>query len=148
VPINRTAKQARVTSSAVDASYRLRVIGPKPYDLDLAALAALPTRHAAYPIACVEGWSASASWLGPPLLDLVRRAGGTSTSRVRVVSLEKGGAYGTSIVEGPHLRTAVLATHLNGQRLSLDHGYPARLIAPDRPGVLNTKWVTEVRVLS
>ncbi|WP_148668402.1 molybdopterin-dependent oxidoreductase, partial [Streptomyces sp. WAC05950] len=23
----------------------------------------------------------------------------------------------------------------------LDHGYPARIIAPNRPGVLQTKWV-------
>ena len=42
---------------------------------------------------------------------------------------------------------AILATHLNGVRLTPDHGYPARLIAPNRAGVLNTKWVTTVEVL-
>ena len=36
---------------------------------------------------------------------------------------------------------ALLATHLNGGRLDIDHGYPLRLIAPDRAGVLNTKWL-------
>jgi DMSO/TMAO reductase YedYZ molybdopterin-dependent catalytic subunit len=64
-----------------------------------------------------------------------------------VVSLETVGAFGSSIVRGPQLGHAILATHLNGSRLTLDHGYPVRLIAPDRAGVLNTKWLTRVTVL-
>ena len=35
---------------------------------------------------------------------------------------------------------------LNGQTLHPDHGYPARLIAPARPGVLQTKWVSHLAV--
>ncbi|WP_371320659.1 molybdopterin-dependent oxidoreductase [Saccharothrix yanglingensis] len=27
--------------------------------------------------------------------------------------------------------------------MPLDHGYPCRIIAPGRPGVLQTKWVVE-----
>jgi len=56
------------------------------------------------------------------------------------------GGYGTSTIRGSELHAALLATHLNGERLTLDHGYPVRLIAPDRAGVLNTKWVTRVEV--
>jgi DMSO/TMAO reductase YedYZ molybdopterin-dependent catalytic subunit len=63
------------------------------------------------------------------------------------MSLEKGGSYHTSFVEGPQIQHALLATHLNGDRLDLDHGYPLRLIAPNRPGVLNTKWLASVEVL-
>jgi DMSO/TMAO reductase YedYZ molybdopterin-dependent catalytic subunit len=33
---------------------------------------------------------------------------------------------------------------LRGQPLHLDHGFPARLIAPNRPGVLQTKWLTRI----
>ena len=44
------------------------------------------------------------------------------------------------------LGRALLATHLNGERLDLDHGYPLRLIAPNRAGVLNTKWLARVEV--
>ncbi|MEP7092226.1 MAG: molybdopterin-dependent oxidoreductase [Nocardioidaceae bacterium] len=36
---------------------------------------------------------------------------------------------------------------LNGEALSIDHGYPARLIAPNRPGVLQTKWVARIEVV-
>jgi DMSO/TMAO reductase YedYZ molybdopterin-dependent catalytic subunit len=31
---------------------------------------------------------------------------------------------------------------VNGEDLSLDHGFPARVIVPANPGVHNTKWVT------
>ena len=48
---------------------------------------------------------------------------------------------------GPQLSAALLATHLNGERLNVDHGYPLRLIAPNRPGVLNTKWLAMIEVL-
>ncbi|MDX3835007.1 molybdopterin-dependent oxidoreductase [Streptomyces europaeiscabiei] len=37
---------------------------------------------------------------------------------------------------------------MNGQELSPEHGYPVRLIAPNRPGVLQTKWVGRLEVLS
>ena len=30
--------------------------------------------------------------------------------------------------------------------LDLDHGYPCRVIAPNRPGVLQTKWVASLEV--
>ena len=35
----------------------------------------------------------------------------------------------------------MLATHVEGEPLHVDHGFPLRLIAPNRPGVLQTKWV-------
>jgi hypothetical protein len=147
VPINRTALQAEVVSLARAGSYRLVVEGAASFDLDLAALAALPTVERVIPLACVESWSVSARWRGVRLIDLVRQVGGDAHSAVRVVSLETVGAFGSAIVRGPQLGEAILATHLNGSRLTLDHGYPARLNAPNRAGVLNTKWLTRVTVL-
>ena len=41
----------------------------------------------------------------------------------------------------------LLALTLDGESLSLDHGYPVRLIAPDRPGALQTKWIDRIEVL-
>ena len=40
----------------------------------------------------------------------------------------------------------LLALDLAGEPLSLDHGFPCRLIAPNRPGVLQTKWVSRLEV--
>jgi len=40
----------------------------------------------------------------------------------------------------------MLAVALNGAPLHIDHGFPARLIGPNRPGVQQTKWVSRVVV--
>ncbi len=145
VPVNKTAEQAGIIAQASSGTWQLRVAGSASYVLGLADLDELATSEADLPITCVEGWSVGAHWRGIPLLEVVRRAGGDASSRVRVVSLEQG-LYGTSVLEGPQVSAALLATHLNGERLNLDHGYPLRLISPNRAGVLNTKWLTSVEV--
>ena len=50
----------------------------------------------------------------------------------------------------PHARDplTLLALRLGGEPLHPDHGYPCRLIAPNRPGVLQTKWVGALTVVS
>jgi DMSO/TMAO reductase YedYZ molybdopterin-dependent catalytic subunit len=40
----------------------------------------------------------------------------------------------------------LLALMVNGEPLADDHGAPLRLIAPNRPGVMQTKWVTALEV--
>ncbi|MFJ8310402.1 MULTISPECIES: molybdopterin-dependent oxidoreductase [unclassified Streptomyces] len=148
LPVNRTATAAGV--GQVDATaYRLTVAGPRPYTLTLAELAALTQYESVLPIACVEGWSKSARWTGVRVTDLLRRAGAPPHARIRVVSLERYGAYRVTEMgrEYAHDPLTLLALKLNGQTLSPDHGYPARIIAPNRPGVLQTKWVTRLEVL-
>jgi molybdopterin-dependent oxidoreductase-like protein protein len=140
VPINRTAHQARVTT--VGSDYSLAIKGPRSYSLTLAELEQMATHEAGFPISCVEGWSVGAHWRGVRLVDVVERAGGNADSRVRVTSMERRGS-----VDGPQVASGLLATHLNGKRITLDHGYPVRLICPDRAGVLNTKWLATVEIL-
>ena len=111
----------------------------------LAELEELASHRARLPITCVEGWSVGADWRGLRLLDVVRRAGGDASSRVVFHSLE-GEGYNHSEMFGPQVSKALLATHLNGVRIPLDHGYPLRLIAPDRAGALNTKWIAAIEV--
>lgn len=147
VPVNRTADQAQVMAAATAADWVLEVVGPRPYTLTLTDLESRAVHQARLPISCVEGWSVGATWRGLSLLEIVQQAGGATDSRVQVVSLESVG-YNHSLVEGPQLAAALLATHLNGERLNVDHGYPLRLIAPNRPGVLNTKWLARIEVLS
>ncbi|AEH07866.1 molybdopterin-dependent oxidoreductase [Candidatus Protofrankia datiscae] len=149
LPVNRTAVAARVTAVARDPGYRLEVAGPRPFALTLDGLRAFPHHESKLPITCVEGWAADATWRGPRLRDLLDAAGVPADATVQVESLEAGGAYRTSEVRPPHARDplTLLATVLNGAELDVDHGYPARLIAPNRPGVLQTKWVHRVVML-
>ena len=146
VPVNKTADQARVRDLARDPDWALTVNGPRPYRLSLDEIEAMATAEADLPITCVEGWSIGAHWTGVRLLDVVRDAGGSADSRVDFLSLQPRGAFNRSTMAGPQVSHALLATHLNGARLDVDHGYPLRLIAPDRAGVLNTKWLKAVTV--
>jgi hypothetical protein len=150
-PVNRGARNARVVDLARSPDYRLEVGGrvATPLSLDVAGLLALPAHEARLPIACVEGWSYSAAWRGVRVRDLLAMAGAEDERTVLLESLEPEGAYRTSTLNPGQAadRDTLLATHLAGQPLALDHGFPCRLIAPNRPGVLQTKWVTRVTVL-
>jgi DMSO/TMAO reductase YedYZ molybdopterin-dependent catalytic subunit len=150
LPVNRTSGAAGILTAATDPAWRLRVIGARTVDLRLADLAALPQHDAVLPIACVEGWSATARWSGVRLRDVLDLAGVPAGSHVRVVSLERGWLYGSSPVGPSAARDplTLLAMRVNGQVLALDHGFPLRLIAPDRPGVQQTKWLDRIELVT
>ncbi|MET9930431.1 MULTISPECIES: molybdopterin-dependent oxidoreductase [unclassified Streptomyces] len=149
LPVNRTAAAAGIVADS-PGRWRLEVVGPLPYVLGIDELRAMPSARARLPIACVEGWSVDADWEGVRVRDLLERAGGRpGRDALRVTSLEARGAYrvmemGAEYADDP---LTLLALTLNGQRLSPDHGFPARVIAPNRPGVLQTKWVHRLEVL-
>jgi DMSO/TMAO reductase YedYZ molybdopterin-dependent catalytic subunit len=150
-PVNRSAANARVIEAATSPDWQLTVEGrvARPLRFTLSELQTLAVNGATLPIACVEGWSYSATWRGVRLRDLLAMAGAGSDSACQVESLERGSIYSVSFVNHfqAHDVDTLLATHLDGQVLDLDHGYPLRLIGPDRPGVNQTKWVTRVVVV-
>ncbi|TDC45273.1 molybdopterin-binding protein [Actinomadura sp. KC345] len=151
LPVNKSAAAAGVAGTARDAGWRLTVTGRVRRDLTLSLedLRGLPQRTARLPVACVEGWSAEATWRGVALRDLLAMAGAPGDAHVRVESLQRGGDYRTSRVSPEHWRDplTLLALGLDGEPLHIDHGYPCRLIAPNRPGVMQTKWLHRVVVL-
>jgi hypothetical protein len=142
---------AHVHKLANDPGYTFEVGGSvqTPLALDLASLEALPRTTVSLPISCVEGWSTMARWSGVRLVDLLDHVGADHGAQVRVESLQPGGLYRTSTLNPGHARSdlTLLALELNGERLNLDHGYPLRLIAPNRPGVEQTKWVKRIVIL-
>ncbi|MET0704978.1 MAG: molybdopterin-dependent oxidoreductase [Mycobacterium sp.] len=151
VPVNRSAVAAGVLQSARSPDYRLTVVnGPTTRTFTVAQLAALPQTTRSLPISCVEGWSVNAEWTGIVLADLVAAVGGTSDADVRMISLEPPGPYSRTTLPARHARDAqtLIALQVNGAVLDIDHGYPCRLIAPTRPGVLQTKWLTRIEVVS
>ena len=146
-PVNRTARGVGVIEAAQSADYVLRVDGNvgRPLTLTLPELAALPQHEATLPIACVEGWSASARWRGVRVRELLDRAGAAADAEAVVHSLQRG--Y-TSQLNRDHAHDpdTLLALEVNGQALHLDHGFPCRLIGPNRPGTMQTKWVARLEV--
>ncbi|MEU7905746.1 molybdopterin-dependent oxidoreductase [Actinoplanes sp. NPDC049118] len=152
LPVNKTAAGAGVRDAAFDPGYRLTITGPATrVSLDLTELAALPQHTVVLPISCVEGWSSTGTWTGVRLRDLVALVGvDAENAEAYVESLEASGRYRATTVPPPHLRDpyTLIALRLGGEVLHPDHGYPARLIAPNRPGVLQTKWVTRITARS
>ena len=150
LPVNRTAKAAGVLESATSADWRLTVIhGDDSRVLSYDELSALPQYDSLLPIACVEGWSQYANWRGPRLRDVVALVGATSESGVRISSLQQHSIYAVTEMQPDFVddELTLVALQLEGQVLDLDHGYPARIIAPARPGVLQTKWLSKLEVI-
>lgn len=143
-PVNKTALETGVHADATAPNYRLVVEGKvrRPLRFSRHDLDALPQHETVLPIVCVEGWSASKRWHGVQVRHLLALAGAAPDAEVTVHSLQHGG-NNTSDLDVPqaHDPDTLLALRVEGQDLHLDHGYPVRLIAPNRPGVLQTKWV-------
>ncbi len=81
------------------------------------------------------------------LRDLAALVGlGERPPDVLVESLQLHGAFRRAALRANQVRDgrALLALRVGGAELSADHGYPARIIVPGAPGVLNTKWVSRL----
>ena len=151
VPVNRTAEEASVEDAATDPSYSLEIVnGDDRTTLTRQDLEGLPQQTETLPIACVEGWSANGSWTGVRVRDLLELVDAPPRSTLRVSSLEPAGAFRETVLQDDFTADdrTLLALALNDEPLSVDHGYPCRLIAPNRPGVLQTKWVARLEVLT
>jgi DMSO/TMAO reductase YedYZ molybdopterin-dependent catalytic subunit len=103
-------------------------------------------------LVCVEGWSGIAWWAGLRFEDLLRAYPPMSQAKwARVessVNLDASGnpdPYFVSIdlATARHPQT-LLATHLNGQPLTVDHGAPLRLLVPVKLGLKNVKAITKL----
>lgn len=143
--INKTAASVGVTAALTGPAWRLEVHGRgTALVFTREQLLAMRQRAAALPIACVEGWSTEDQhWSGLRLTDLAAMAGLPDAGSVLVESVQPPGPYSSVMLRGNqiHDTRALLALRVNGADLSLDHGYPARIIVPANPGVNNTKWV-------
>ena len=151
LPINRTAAAAKVTETAVDPGWTLTIAnGDRSIDLTYADLTGMPQTAVDLPIACVEGWSQMASWRGVRMSELAALVGATSADAFKATSLETNSRYGVMTMGPEYVNDplTLVAVQLNGEPLDIDHGYPARMIAPGRPGVLQTKWLSRLEVTS
>ena len=146
--VNRTAAAARIDPGIAE-DWTLRLNGASALTLTRAQLLAMPQHSAVLPIACVEGWSSTQTWTGVRLADLAARARLPSPTSAFVKSLENGPFDHATLSANQVLHPdALLALRVNGADLSLDHGFPARIIVPALPGVHNTKWVASIEFRS
>ncbi|MFG3009423.1 molybdopterin-dependent oxidoreductase [Streptomyces cinerochromogenes] len=148
--INKTAAYAGITAADTHQdAWRLVVTGRTgTVRLSRADLLRMPLHSSSLPIACVEGWStADQWWRGVRLGDLAALVGHDGDPPdVFVESFQRHGAFRRAALRANQVADprSLLALYVNGETLSPDHGYPARIIVPAAPGVLNTKWVARL----
>ena len=103
-------------------------------------------------LVCVEGWSAIAWWAGLRFDDLLRAYPPMSQAKwVRMESSVNLGRWGNpdpyfvslDLSTARHPQT-LLATHLNGKPLTVEHGAPLRLLVPVKLGLKNIKAITRI----
>ncbi len=148
-PVNGTASD-QVIKAGASPDYRLVVEGnvDTPLEFTLVELRTLPQREATLPITCVQGWSTTQTWRGVSIPELLARAGAPPNATAHVVSLQEDGPNRYAELNRDHTSDpdTLLALEVNGEVLDRDHGFPCRLIGPNRPGVMQTKWVTKIVV--
>jgi DMSO/TMAO reductase YedYZ molybdopterin-dependent catalytic subunit len=103
-------------------------------------------------LVCVEGWSAIAWWAGVRFDDLLRAY--PPRSQAKWAKVESSVNLDASGNPDPYFMTldlgtarhpqTLLATHFNGQPLTVDHGAPLRLLVPMKLGLKNVKAVTRI----
>src|SRR5580698_1948730 len=115
-------------------------------------LARFSVREQITRLVCVEGWSAIAWWAGLRFDDLLRAYPPMSQAKwARVESSVNLDASGNpdpyfmslDVATLRHPQT-LLATHFNGQPLTVDHGAPLRLLVPMKLGLKNVKAITRI----
>jgi DMSO/TMAO reductase YedYZ molybdopterin-dependent catalytic subunit len=103
-------------------------------------------------LVCIEGWSAIAWWAGLKFADLLQAFPPKPQAKwaqvESSVNLDAGGNpdpyfVAIDLATARHPQT-LLATHHNGQPLTVDHGAPLRLLAPVKLGLKNVKAITRI----
>jgi hypothetical protein len=145
-PVTHTAASAEITTAMTGADWRLTVAGARTVSLSRQQLLAMAQSTRTLTITCTDGWSTTQHWTGVRLAELARLVHAPRGAILRAISLEAPEGVQASFPSSLYTDDrSLLALRVNGVDISLDHGYPARVIVPNVPGNLNTKWVSELR---
>jgi DMSO/TMAO reductase YedYZ molybdopterin-dependent catalytic subunit len=172
VPTERFFVRNHTRSPEIDvATWRLRVHGPGvrcPLSLSYGDLERLPARTLTAVIECAGsggrdlfasqqatpvagtpwklGGIGAARWRGVPLGEVLDRAGVTPAAvDVMVHGLDEC-AVRRPLPVGKALDDVLIALEMNGEALTVDHGFPARLVVPGWVGVASIKWLGALEI--
>lgn len=158
------------------SSWRLEVGGlvDQALSLSLSQLQSMPSSSAVVTLECAgngragldpkvpgEPWGlgavSTAEWTGVAITEVLDRAGPRSDAREVVFQGADSGSVEGSLgsihferslpLDQLHDTGAILAYAMNGEALSLQHGYPLRLIVPGWYAVASVKWLTGIDVI-
>lgn len=123
------ADEWRLTVTDADGTYRLAYHELAGYDTTIRAT-----------LDCTSGWFAEQDWTGVPVARLIRSRGDARSLYVHSVT----GYWIRLPVD--EIDGLLLATRVGGEPLRPGHGYPVRLVVPDRRGYWWVKWVDGIEL--
>jgi DMSO/TMAO reductase YedYZ molybdopterin-dependent catalytic subunit len=130
------------------ADWRLAVDGmvARPASFSLAQLRGYPSRSQITQLACEEGWSYIAEWIGVPLSHVLETVGIDARARYIVYfSFDPGWWDSIDMADALHPQT-FLAYGMNGGELSVGNGGPLRMRVPRQLGYKSVKYITRLTV--
>jgi DMSO/TMAO reductase YedYZ molybdopterin-dependent catalytic subunit len=128
--------------------WRLSIEGlvAQPASLSLDEVKRFPVRRQITEIACEEGWSYVAEWVGTPLADVLRAAGTMPQARYVVYfSIERAWWESIDMADALHPQT-LIAYAMNGGDLPVAFGGPLRLRVPRQLGYKSVKFINRLVV--
>jgi DMSO/TMAO reductase YedYZ molybdopterin-dependent catalytic subunit len=128
--------------------WRLAVEGlvAQPASLSLDEIRRFPARRQITEIACEEGWSYVAEWIGTPLVDVLRAAGIKPQARYVVYfSIQRSWWESIDMADALHPQT-LLAYAMNDGDLPVGFGGPLRLRVPRQLGYKSVKFINRLTV--
>jgi DMSO/TMAO reductase YedYZ molybdopterin-dependent catalytic subunit len=130
------------------ADWRLAVDGmvARPASFSIAELKGYPSRSQITHLACEEGWSFIAEWIGVPLSDILSAVGIFPQAKYVVYfSLQRGWWDSVDMADALHPQTLV-TYGMNGGVLPVGNGGPLRLRVPRQLGYKSVKYITRLTV--
>jgi DMSO/TMAO reductase YedYZ molybdopterin-dependent catalytic subunit len=128
--------------------WRLSIEGlvAEPLSLSVGDIKRLPQRRQITEIACEEGWSYIAEWIGTPLVDVLRLANVKPEARYVVYfSIEPSWWESIDMNDALHPQTLV-AYAMNDADLPVPFGGPLRLRVPRQLGYKSVKYINRLVV--
>lgn len=115
-----------------------------PLVLSLADLKAMPIRSQITEVACEEGWSYIAEWIGTPLSSVLREAGVLPQTRSIVYYPIEKFLWGSIDMADAWDDHTLLTMGMNGGDLPVPFGGPLRLRLPRQLGYKSLKFLTHI----
>ena len=136
------------------ADWKLRIHGlvDKEITLNMEDIMALPQVEHVITLGCVSNevggdLVGNARWGGVLLADVLKLAGVRKAATQLASTSSDGWTCGTPVDAVLDVRPAMLATSMNGETLTAEHGFPIRMIVPGLFGYVSaTKWLTDLEL--
>ena len=115
-----------------------------PMSLSLADLKSLGMRSQITEVACEEGWSYIAEWIGTPLSGVLREAGVLPQTRYVVYTSNEEGEWESIDMQDAGDPHTLLTMGMNDGELPVPFGGPLRLRMPRQLGYKSVKYVNRI----